>query len=135
MSSAGLPSVGLVGPKRDCSSQSTSTTKERRPHPRAQHSKTLPARPVSGDPSYKTWEQDSSRSDSVRIRVWEATPGENLSIKDENFECCHILSDVVELTEEGKEPRIFTPATALRKTGQCRCLEDDRDGAKDLRRR
>jgi len=36
------------------------------------HSKTLPGRLVSGDPSYKTWEQDSSRGDSVKTGVWEA---------------------------------------------------------------
>ena len=71
------------------------------------HSKTLPGRLVSGDPSYKSWEQDSSRADSVKTGVWEATPGENRSIKGETFEYCHILSGVVELTEEGKEPRIF----------------------------
>lgn len=71
------------------------------------HSKTLPGRLVSGDPSYKTWEQDSSRGNSVKTGVWEATPGENRSIKGETFEYCHILSGVVELTEEGKEPRIF----------------------------
>src|SRR6185295_3748621 len=49
-------------------------------------SKTLPGRLVSGDPSYKTWEQDSSRGDSVKTGVWEATPGENRSIKGETLE-------------------------------------------------
>jgi uncharacterized protein len=43
----------------------------------------------------------------VKTGIWEATPGENRSIKGETFEYCHILSGVVELTEEGKEPRIF----------------------------
>ncbi|QFI69115.1 Nucleoside-diphosphate-sugar epimerase [Sinorhizobium alkalisoli] len=38
--------------------------------------------------------------------VWEATPGETHSIKDETFEFCHILQGVVELTEKGKEPVI-----------------------------
>jgi len=61
----------------------------------------------SGLDDLRTWEQDSSRADSVKTGVWEATPGENRSIKGETFEYCHILSGVVELTEEGKEPRIF----------------------------
>jgi uncharacterized cupin superfamily protein len=60
----------------------------------------------SGLDDLRTWEQDSSRADSVKTGVWEATPGENRSIKGETFEYCHILSGVVELTEEGKEPRI-----------------------------
>ena len=71
------------------------------------HSKTAPDRLVSGDPSYKTWAQDASRSNSVKTGVWEATSGENRSIKGETFEYCYILSGVVELTEQGQEPRIF----------------------------
>ena len=43
----------------------------------------------------------------VKTGVREATPGENRSIKGETFEYCYILSGVVELTEEGREPRIF----------------------------
>jgi uncharacterized cupin superfamily protein len=46
----------------------------------------------SGLDDLRTWEQDSSRADSVKTGVWEATPGENRSIKGETFEYCHILS-------------------------------------------
>ena len=43
----------------------------------------------------------------VRTGVWEATPGENHSIKGETMEFCYILSGVIELTEQGQPPRIF----------------------------
>ncbi|WP_456740054.1 MULTISPECIES: cupin domain-containing protein [unclassified Bradyrhizobium] len=72
-----------------------------------------PGRLVSDDPSYKTWEQDSCRGDSVKAGVWEASPGENRSIEGETFESCHIVSGVVELTEEGKKPRIFPSSRSL----------------------
>jgi hypothetical protein len=72
------------------------------------HSKSAPDRLVSGDPSYKTWAQDASRNGTVKTGVWEATPGENRSIKGETLEFCYILSGVVELTEEGQAPRRFT---------------------------
>lgn len=71
------------------------------------HSKCPPERLIAGDPDYKTWAQDSSRGDTVKTGVWEATPGTNRSIKGETFEYCYILQGVIELTEEGKEPRIF----------------------------
>lgn len=58
---------------------------------------------ISGDPSFKTWAQDVSRDETVHTGVWEATPGETRSIKGTTFEFCHILSGVVELTEDGGE--------------------------------
>jgi len=67
-------------------------------------SKAAPDRLISGDPSYKTWELDSARGDSVHSGVWEATPGLTHSIKGETFEFCHILQGVVELTEKGGTP-------------------------------
>ena len=74
------------------------------PSTKPEISKAAPDRLISGDPSFRTWAQDSSRGGSVRTGVWEATPGVTLSIKGETFEFCHILEGVVELTEEGKEP-------------------------------
>lgn len=71
------------------------------------HSKCAPERLLEGDPSFKTWAQDASRGDTINTGVWEATPGVNRSIKGETLEFCHIISGVVELTEEGREPRIF----------------------------
>lgn len=75
-------------------------------HPAAEPtvSKAAPERLISGDPAFRTWAQDSARDGTVRTGVWEATPGESLSIKGETFEFCHILEGVVELTEEGGTP-------------------------------
>ncbi len=67
-------------------------------------SKALPERLISGDPSFKTWAQDSARDGTVNTGIWEATPGETRSIKGETFEFCHILQGVIELTEDGGAP-------------------------------
>lgn len=77
------------------------------------HSKASADRLISGDPSFKTWTQDESRQETVETGVWEATPGETRSIKGETMEFCHILSGVVELTEEGQPPRIFRAGDSL----------------------
>lgn len=66
--------------------------------------KAAPDRLIAGDPSFLTWALDTSRDGQVRTGVWEATPGETISIKGETFEFCHILDGVIELTEEGKAP-------------------------------
>jgi uncharacterized cupin superfamily protein len=66
-------------------------------------SKAAPDRLVSGDPSFKTWAQDTARDGMINTGVWEATPGETRSIKGETFEFCHVLDGVVELTEDGGE--------------------------------
>lgn len=63
-----------------------------------------PQRLLEGDPSFKTWEQDVSRDGNVHSGVWEATPGLTRSIKGETFEFCHILSGVIEITEDGQQP-------------------------------
>lgn len=70
-------------------------------------SKGNPERQITGNPTYLTWAFDKSRGDSVQTGIWEATPGSNHSIKGETFEFCHLLEGVIELTEEGQEPRIF----------------------------
>jgi uncharacterized cupin superfamily protein len=66
--------------------------------------KAAPDRLIAGDPGFLTWALDSSRDGEVRTGIWEATPGETLSIKGESFEFCHILDGVIELTEEGQSP-------------------------------
>ena len=66
-------------------------------------SKATPDRLISGDPSFKTWLQDTARDGMINSGVWEATPGQTHSIKGTTFEFCHILSGVIELTENGKE--------------------------------
>ena len=71
-------------------------------------SKALPERLVEGDPSYRTWEQDIVDGGRIRSGIWEATPGATRSIKGETWEYCTILSGVMELIEDGREPRRFT---------------------------
>ena len=66
--------------------------------------KAAPDRLIAGDPDFLTWALDSSRDGEVCTGIWEATPGETLSIKGESFEFCHILDGVIELTEEGQSP-------------------------------
>ena len=66
-------------------------------------SKALPDRLISGDPSFKTWAQDTARDGTIHTGIWEATPGETRSIKGTSFEFCHILEGVIELTDDGGE--------------------------------
>ncbi len=71
-------------------------------------SKCAPEKLIAGDPDFLTWALDESGAHGpVRTGIWQATPGENHSIKGETFEFCHLLDGVIELTEEGQEPRIF----------------------------
>lgn len=65
-----------------------------------------PDRLISGNPQFKTWELDRAEAGAtgwtnIRTGVWEATPGENRSIKGETLEFCHILAGRVRITEEG----------------------------------
>ena len=62
---------------------------------------------IAGDPDFLTWALDSSRNGEVKTGIWEATPGETLSIKGETFEFCHILDGVIELTEDGRESVVY----------------------------
>lgn len=73
-----------------------------------EESEALPERLVEGHPTYKTWEKDVVDDGRIRSGVWEATPGATRSIKGKTWEFCTILSGVVELTEEGGEPRRLT---------------------------
>ncbi|WP_460452141.1 cupin domain-containing protein [Alsobacter sp. SYSU BS001988] len=70
-------------------------------------SKAAPERLISGDPAFRTWAQDSARDGTVRTGVWEASPGETVSLKGETFEFCHILDGVVEITEEDGAPATY----------------------------
>lgn len=73
--------------------------------------KAAPDRLVSGDPTFLTWALDVSREAAgdgkVRTGIWQGTPGENISIKGETFEFCHILEGHMEFIEDGKEPVAF----------------------------
>jgi hypothetical protein len=46
--------------------------------------KAAPDRLIAGDPDFLTWALDSSRDGEVRTGIWEATPGETLSVKGES---------------------------------------------------
>lgn len=63
---------------------------------------------ISGDPSFLTWALDASREEAtegkVRTGIWEATPGETISIKGTTFEFCHILEGHIEIEEDGHAP-------------------------------
>lgn len=74
----------------------------------ARESKCLPERLVAGDPSYKSWEKDNLDNGRIRSGIWEATPGSHRSIKGDSWEYCTLLSGVMELIEDGKEPRRLT---------------------------
>lgn len=70
-----------------------------------------PEQHVSGNPKYLTWPADLSReganSGRVHTGIWEATPGEHRSIKNESLEFCHLLSGKIELIEDGQPPQSF----------------------------
>ncbi|MET3616179.1 putative cupin superfamily protein [Rhizobium aquaticum] len=68
-------------------------------------SKCPPERLVEVDPSYKSWEQDNVNDGSIRCGIWEATPGSHRSVRGESWEHCTPLSGVMDLIEDGKEPR------------------------------
>lgn len=70
-------------------------------------SKAQPDNLVEGDPRFTTWVLDTSRNGQVRTGIWEATPGATRSVKGKRFEFCYILEGVVELVEDGKEPKIY----------------------------
>lgn len=65
-------------------------------------------RRLEGDPVLSTWALDEAHGGLVKSGIWEATPGANRSIKGTTFEFCHILSGVVEITEDGGAMRRYT---------------------------
>lgn len=73
----------------------------------AKESLPLPERLIAGEPQFKSWTVDSDKDGKVSTGIWEATPGTTRSIKGETWEYCSILSGVVEITEDGKEPVRF----------------------------
>ena len=63
-----------------------------------------PERVLSGNPSAQTWILDQASAGTIHTGIWEATPGETRAIKGDTFEFCHILSGLVEVTEDGGAP-------------------------------
>jgi len=60
---------------------------------------------VDGTPSFKTWIQDSVGDGHIRSGFWEAGPGTFRVSRGASWEYCTLLSGVIELTEDGREPR------------------------------
>ena len=86
--------------------------------------------------AFLTWALDASRDGEVKTGIWQATPGETVSIKGELFEFCHILEGVIELTEEGRDTGHLPQGRQLHHEARLpRRLEDHRDSAQDLRHR
>lgn len=79
----------------------------------AHESKSLPERLISGDPNFKTWEQDSSCGGMISTGVWETTAGEWCSMKGKNFEFCYIVSGSGELIPEGGMPAAYKAGDAF----------------------
>ncbi|MBE9607444.1 cupin domain-containing protein [Acetobacteraceae bacterium H6797] len=69
--------------------------------------KPAPEKLISGDPSSKTWLLDVERDGKIRTGIWESTPGESVSMKGTTFEFCYLLEGVVELLEDGQEPKRY----------------------------
>ena len=65
----------------------------------------LPAeRIVDGAPTFTSWDLEKSADGKITAGIWEATPGSWRSSKGAAWEFCHLVSGVVELTEDGKAP-------------------------------
>ena len=62
-----------------------------------------PARVVSGDPVFTTWNLEER--DGLWCGIWQATPGKWRVVYEE-WEYCRILSGVSVLTEDGGAARI-----------------------------
>ena len=62
---------------------------------------------ISGAPVLTSWNQVSAFGGKVDIGVWQATPGEQRSVKDGICEYCHILEGVVELIAEDGSSQTF----------------------------
>jgi len=62
-------------------------------------------RTVEGNPSFVVWEKESAADARIRSGIWEATPGTFRISKGTNWEYCTLLSGVVDLAEDGAEPR------------------------------
>jgi uncharacterized cupin superfamily protein len=58
---------------------------------------------ISGDPKFLTWNLDEEKG-GLYTGVWEATPGK-WRIEYDEWEFCHILSGISEISEDGGETR------------------------------
>jgi uncharacterized cupin superfamily protein len=62
---------------------------------------------VAGAPAFVSWDLEKSADGKVTSGIWEATPGAWRSAKGSDWEFCHLISGVVELTEDGKPPVVL----------------------------
>lgn len=58
---------------------------------------------ISGDPKFRTWNVEEAEG-GIYAGIWESTPGK-WRIEYDEWECCHILSGVSVIAEDGGEAR------------------------------
>lgn len=59
---------------------------------------------VDGAPAFVSWDIEKTGDGKVVAGIWEASPGSWRSSKGADWEFCHLISGVVELTEGSKPP-------------------------------
>lgn len=62
---------------------------------------------VAGTPTFVSWDLEKSPDGKITSGIWEATPGAWRSAKAGDWEFCHLISGVIELTEDGKPPVVL----------------------------
>ncbi len=76
-----------------------------RPEPaRMQTYRLAPERIVGTAPEFVSWDIEQTADGKISAGFWEATPGAWQTSKDGEWEFCHLISGVVEVTETGKAP-------------------------------
>ena len=76
---------------------------------------------LEGNPLIQVWAQYLSTNKKVKIGVMSGEPGINKSSKSGMLEFCYMIEGIVELTEEGREPRVY-------KAGDTFVMEDGYKG-------
>lgn len=66
-----------------------------------------PAILLAGNPLLQKWAPDCIAGDKIKVGVMGGEPGTNRSIKDGVFEFCYLIEGVIELTEDGCEPKLY----------------------------
>ncbi len=60
-----------------------------------------PEKIVADAPMFRSWDLETAADGCVVAGIWEATPGAWRSAKGDDWEFCHLMSGIVELTEDG----------------------------------
>lgn len=59
---------------------------------------------VDGAPGFLSWDLEKTADGKIVSGIWEASAGAWRSAKGRDWEFCHLISGVVELTEDGRPP-------------------------------